>query len=76
MRVICAKSFRRSERPEGHPRATLRTFTVLIRRRYNPHAKGVRKRVELSKLVRTFREMRQQFPGYSAQPHSRLVPRP
>jgi hypothetical protein len=48
--------------------ATVRTLTVLIPRSYNPDAKGERKRVELSKLVRTFREMRRLFTGYSVQP--------
>lgn len=68
MRSRVRKVVRRSERPESRPRATLRTFTVLIPRSYNPDANGVRKRVELSKLVTTFREMRRLFPGYSVQP--------
>jgi hypothetical protein len=67
MRSHWRKVVRRSEWPAGRARATLRTFTVLIPRNYNPDAKGVRKRVELSKLVVTFREMRRIFSGYSVQ---------
>ena len=67
MRSHLRKVVRRSERSEDHARATLRTLTVLIPRNYNPDAKGVRKRVELSKLVITFREMRRLFAGYSVQ---------
>jgi hypothetical protein len=48
-------------------KAILRTFTVLIPRSYNPDVRGVRKPVELSKLIRTFREIRQLSPGYSLQ---------
>jgi hypothetical protein len=61
------KVVRRSVWPEAHERAALRTLTILIPRSYNPDARGVRKRVELSKLVHTFREVRQLFPGYSVQ---------
>lgn len=68
MRSHSRKVVRRSERSDDRARATLRTLTVLIPRNYNPDAKGVRKRVELSKLVRTFREMRRLFTGYSVQP--------
>lgn len=55
-------------RADARERATLRTLTVMIPRTYNPDATGVRKRVELSKLVRTLREMRQLFSGYSVHP--------
>ena len=68
MRSQLRKVVRRPERPEARERATLRTLTVLIPRTYNPDMMGVRKRVELSKLVRTFREMRRLFSGYSVQP--------
>ena len=67
MRKPLRKVVRRPERPEARERATLRTLTILIPRTYNPDATGVRKPVELSKLVRTFREMRQLFRGYSLQ---------
>src|SRR5271157_5735406 len=68
MRNPLRKVIRRPERPEVRERATLRTLTILIPRTYNPDATGVRKRVELSKLVRTFREVRRLFSGYSVQP--------
>jgi hypothetical protein len=68
MRNSLRKVVRRHERPEARERATLRTLTIMIPRTYNPDATGVRKRVELSKLVRTFQEMRQLFSGYSVQP--------
>jgi hypothetical protein len=68
MRNPLRKVVRRPERLEVRERATLRTLTVLIPRTYNPGAMGVRKRVELSKLVRTFREMQRLFSGYSVQP--------
>jgi hypothetical protein len=68
MRNPLRKVVHRLERPEARERATLRTLTILIPRTYNPDARGVRKRVELSKLVRTFRELRQLFSGYSVQP--------
>src|ERR1017187_7585462 len=68
MRNPLRKVVRRPERPLARERATLRTLTVMIPRTYNPDAMGVRKRVELSKLVCTFREMRQLFSGYSVQP--------
>lgn len=68
MRNPLRKVVRRPERPVARERATLRTLTVMIPRTYNPDTMGVRKRVELSKLVRTFREMRQLFSGYSVQP--------
>jgi hypothetical protein len=61
------KIVRRTKPPEARERATLRTLTMLIPRSYNPDARGARKRVELSKLVRTFREIRQMSPGYSLQ---------
>lgn len=61
------KAVRRPEWPKAHDKATLRTLTLLIPRSYNPDAQGARKRVELSKLVRTFREIRQLSPGYSLQ---------
>lgn len=57
----------RTKRTGAHHRATLRTLTLLIPRTYNADANGTRKRVELSKLVRTVREIRQLFPGYSVQ---------
>ena len=53
MRNPLRKVVRRPELPEARERATLRTLTVLIPRTYNPDAAGARKRVELSKLVRT-----------------------
>lgn len=56
---------RRRERSKNRDKATLRTLTLLIPRSYNPNAQGMRKPVELSKLVRTFREIRQLTPGYS-----------
>jgi hypothetical protein len=62
------KVVRRTERSEDRARGTLRTLTVLIPRDYNPDKNGVRRRVELSKFVRTFREMRRLFTGYSVQP--------
>jgi hypothetical protein len=65
--MLLRKVVRRTKRAEAQEKATLRTLTILIPRSYNPDAKGVRKRVELSKLVRTFREMRRLFPGYSLQ---------
>src|ERR1035438_9738745 len=68
MRNPLRRVVRRTARPEARERAILRTLTVLIPRTYNPDATGVRKRVELSKLVRTFREMRRLFSGYSVQP--------
>ncbi|MGA8087652.1 MAG: hypothetical protein WCA10_10115 [Terracidiphilus sp.] len=61
------KFVRRRERPQNRDEATLRTLTILIPRRYNPDTQGARKPVELSKLVRTFREIRQLSPGYSLQ---------
>jgi hypothetical protein len=68
MRNPLRKVVRRPERSGAREKAILRTLTVLIPRTYNPDATGVRKRVELSKLVRTFREMRRLFSGYSVQP--------
>lgn len=68
MRNPLRRIVRRPERPETRERATLRTLTILIPRTYNPDATGVRKQVELSKLVRTFREMRRLFSGYAVQP--------
>jgi hypothetical protein len=65
MRSHERKVVRRSERSVDRTRGKLRTLTVLIPRNYNPDEKGARKRVELSKLVRTFREMRRLFTGYS-----------
>src|SRR5260370_32655423 len=47
-------------------RATLRTLTLLIPRRYNADASGTRRRIEWSKLVRTIREMKSFFSGYSS----------
>ncbi len=67
MRSHVRKVVRRSERSGDRTRGTLRAFTVIIPRSYNPDAKGVRKRVELSKLVTTFREIRRLFTGYSVQ---------
>jgi hypothetical protein len=67
MRNQWRKVVRRTKRPEARARAALRTLTVLIPRSYNPDAQGARKQVELSKLVRTFREIRQLSPGYSLQ---------
>jgi hypothetical protein len=58
---------RRREWARVHEKATLRKLTLLIPRSYNPDAQGMRRRVELSKLVRTFREIRQLSPGYSVQ---------
>jgi hypothetical protein len=67
MRGHLHNAVRRPEWPEGHARAPLCTFTVLVPRNYNPDEKGIRRRVELSKLVRTFRELRRLFTGYSVQ---------
>jgi hypothetical protein len=61
------RAVRRREWARAHEKATLRTLTLLIPRSYNPDAQGTRKPVELSKLVRTFREIRQLSPGYSLQ---------
>ncbi|MGA2653559.1 MAG: hypothetical protein ABSF28_23795 [Terracidiphilus sp.] len=61
------RAVRRREWARAHEKATLRKLTVLIPRSYNPNSHGVRTRVELSKLVRTFREIRQLSPGYSVQ---------
>lgn len=61
------KVVRRTKLPDARQRAALRTLTILIPRSYNPDARGVRKRVELSKLVRTFQEIRQMTSGYSLQ---------
>jgi len=47
-------------------RTSLRTLTLLIPRRYNTNASGMRRRIEWSKLVRTIREMKSFFSGYSA----------
>ena len=58
----------RFERTQETARATLCTLTVLVPRSYNPDEKGIRRRVELSKLVITFREIRLLFAGYSVQP--------
>jgi hypothetical protein len=52
------------QRPKSRDKAILRTLTLLIPRSYNPNAEGVRKPVELSKLVCTFREIRQLSSGY------------
>lgn len=57
---------RRRERSKNRDKATLRTLTILIPRSYNLEH-GTRKPVELSKLVRTFREIRQLSSGYSLQ---------
>ena len=67
MRNPLRKVVRRTNRAEARERGALRTLTILIPRSYNPDAKGIRKKVELSKLVRTFREMGHLFPGYSLQ---------
>ena len=48
-------------------KATLRTLTLLIPRSYNANGYGVRKPVELSKLISTLREIRHLFGGYVAQ---------
>jgi hypothetical protein len=61
------KAVRRRKWARTHEKATLRKLTLLIPRTYNPDAQGVRRRVELSKLVRTFREIRLLSPGYSVQ---------
>jgi hypothetical protein len=67
MQNALRKAARRTKRAEAQEKAALRTLTILVPRNYNPDAIGARKRVELSKLVRTFREMRHLFPGYSLQ---------
>ena len=61
------KAVRRQEWARTHEKTTLRKLTLLIPLTYNPDAEGIRKRVELSKLVRTFREIRKLSPGYSVQ---------
>jgi hypothetical protein len=43
----------------------LRTLTVLIPRRYNPDQNGVRRKVEISKISTTLREIKLLFSGYS-----------
>jgi hypothetical protein len=55
------------KRSRSHDKAILRTVTILIPRSYNPDERGSRKPVELSKLVRTFREVRRLSSGYSLQ---------
>jgi hypothetical protein len=47
-------------------RATLRTLTLLIPKRYNVDPSGIRRRIEWSKLARTLREMKSFFSGYSS----------
>jgi len=59
---------RRSLRTEPQGRGSLRTLTIMIPRNYNADDGRQRRRVELSKLVRTMREIRQLFSGYSVQP--------
>jgi hypothetical protein len=65
MQTRVRKIIRRRERSKNREKATLRTLTILIPRSYNANAQGMRKAVELSKLVRTFREIRQLSSGYS-----------
>lgn len=65
MPILMRKIARRRESSKAHDKATLRTLMLLIPRSYNPDAQGMRKPVELSKLVRTFREIRQLSSGYS-----------
>ena len=67
MRSRLQKVSGHSLRSGGLAKTTLRTFTILVPRSYNADTKGVRRKVELSKLVRTFREMRRLFTGYSVQ---------
>ena len=58
---------RRPKGAEAHDVAVLRTLTLLIPRSYNADGNGVRKNIELSKLVLTVREIRQLFAGYVVQ---------
>jgi hypothetical protein len=67
MATLVRNVVRRRERSTDREEATLRTLTILIPRSYNLDTKGARKPVELSKLVRTFREIRQLSSGYSLQ---------
>jgi hypothetical protein len=61
-----AQAARRDRRAKTRKRATLRTLTLLIPRRYNPDANGLRRPFELRKLIHTVRELRQLFGGYTA----------
>ena len=67
MRSHPRKVGRRATVVADQERAVLRTLTLLIPRTYNADGNGSRKRIELSKLVQTVREMRQLFSGYVAQ---------
>lgn len=67
MSTRARKLVRHRQKSKNRAKATLRTLTILIPRRYNPDAQGARKPVELSKLVRTFQEIRQLTLGYSLQ---------
>ena len=65
MREKLRKTTLRLKRPEPQEGAALRTLTFFIPRTYNTGTDGTRGPVELSKLVRTLREIRRSFPGYS-----------
>ena len=56
----------RRKRAATPERATLRTLTLLIPRRYNADESGIRRRIERSKLRRTIGEMKSLFTGYSS----------
>jgi mRNA-degrading endonuclease YafQ of YafQ-DinJ toxin-antitoxin module len=55
----------RQQWPTAKAETTLRALTLLIPRTYNPDENGRRRKVELSKLVDTFQEIRQLTPGYT-----------
>lgn len=65
MQTHVSRLVRRPMRASAPMRVPLRTLTLQVPRTYNPDANGVRKKVELSKLVRTLRELRQLLPGYT-----------
>ena len=61
------KSARSWRRKAGREPANFRTLTFMIPLAYNPDENGTRSRIELSKLIRTMREIHQMFSGYSVQ---------
>jgi hypothetical protein len=66
MRNLMQSRAIRRKRATAPERATLRTLTLLIPRRYNADESGNRQRIERSKLARTIREMKSFFSGYSS----------
>ncbi len=67
MRNSGRKLARRTRIGEDLERANFRTLTIMIPLSYNSNEQGVRKRIELSKLVQTVQEIRRLFSGYSVQ---------